>query len=294
MVRRLDGWTVGFIGCATVFLTVYPSNRLSAQSLDALTLRFTAFTAVSGYEDAVRDSLLALLPGATRDRFGNVVVTLGSGGPARLVSCPLDEPGYAVGGITADGYLTLHRDGRVTSPLYDQQLEGQRVTVFGRKGAVPGVVGVRSVHLTRGRSTNDAPFTADNAYVDVGAPSAEEISNLGIAMLSPVALTKAPHPYGTGLIAAPVAGRRAACAALASAVLHKPKASGTVVVAFTTQSLQGGNPGLVSVIHARGPFADTLTVTLPSKYPDTAAETVSLDEARQLEQRLIAWIGGAK
>ncbi|HXH62945.1 MAG TPA: hypothetical protein VNG95_02110, partial [Gemmatimonadales bacterium] len=180
------------------------------------------------------------------------------------------------------------------SPLFDQQLEGQRVTVFGRKGPVPGVVGVRSVHLTRGGTANDAPFTADNAYVDVGASSAEEILNVGITMLSPVALTKAPHPYGTGLIAAPVAGRRAACAALASAVLHKPKASGTVVVAFTIQSLQGGNPGLASVMHARGPFTDTLTVTLPSKYPDTAAETVSLDDARQLEQRLIAWIGGAK
>jgi hypothetical protein len=81
---------------------------------------------------------------------------------------------------------------------------------------------------------------------------------------------------------------------LASAVLKKPKTRGTVVIAFTTQSLQGGNPGLASVIHARGPFADTLTAVLPSKYPDTAAETVSLDDARALEQRLLAWIGGAK
>jgi putative aminopeptidase FrvX len=289
-VRRSGGLAVGIVS----ILTARPPDRLSAQSLDALTLRFTAFTAVSGYEDAVRDSLLALLPGATRDRFGNILITLGTGGPARLVSCPLDEPGYVVGAITPDGYLTLHRDGRVTSPLFDQQLEGQRVTVFGRNGAVPGVVGVRSVHLTRGRGANDAPFTADNAYVDVGAASAAEITDLGIAMLSPVALTKAPHPYGSGLLAAPIAGRRAACAALAAAALRKPKAQGTVVVAFTIQSLQGGNPGLSSVIHARGPFADTLTAVLPSKYPETAAETVSLDDARALEQRLLAWIGGAK
>jgi putative aminopeptidase FrvX len=34
--------------------------------------------------------------------------------------------------------------------LFDQQLEGQRVTVFGQRGPVPAVVAVRSVHLTRG------------------------------------------------------------------------------------------------------------------------------------------------
>lgn len=289
-VWRSGGMAVGI----AALLTAGPRVRLAAQSLDALTLRFSAFTAVSGYEDAVRDSLLALLPGATRDRFGNVLVTLGSGAPARLVSCPLDEPGYIVGGITPDGYLTLRRAGRDASLLFDQQFEGQRVTLFGRNGAVPGVVGVRSAHLSRERPAVESRFTVDNAYVDVGATSAAEVASLGLAILTPVALTKAPHPYGTGLIAAPVAARRAACAALASALLRKPKAHGSVVVAFTVQSLVGGNPGLASVMHARGPFADTLTATLPAKYPDTAAETVSLADARQLEQRLLAWIEGVK
>lgn len=294
MARRLDGWTVRAIGCAAILLTAYPTSRLPAQSVDALTLRFSAFTAVSGYEDAVRDSLLALLPGARRDHFGNVLVTLGKGGPTRLVSCPLDEPGFIVGGITPDGYLTLRRAGRDGSLLFDQQTEGQRVTLFGRNGAVQGVVGVRSVHLTRGRLANDAVFSVDNAYVDVGAASAAEVAALDLAVLTPVALTKQPQRYGADLIAAPVAGRRAACAALASALLQKPKLQGTVVVAFTIQSLQGGNPGLSSVIHTRGPFTDTLTAVLPSKYPDTAAETVSIEDARKLEQRLIAWIGGTK
>jgi hypothetical protein len=63
----------------------------------------------------------------------------------------VDESGYVVGNITTDGFLRLRRVGRITSALYDQQIEGQRVTVWGRRGAVPGVVAVRSVHLTRGR-----------------------------------------------------------------------------------------------------------------------------------------------
>lgn len=277
-------------GAVAVILFLRP---LAAQSLDSLALRFAGFTTVSGYEQAVSDSLLALFPGATRDRLGDVSVTLGAGSPRRLVSCPLDEAGYAVGGITSEGYLTLHREGRVTNPLFEQQLEGHRVTVFGSTGPIPGVVGVRSVHLTRGRAANDAPFTADDAYVDIGATSASEASARGVRMLSVVALARTARRYGDG-IAAPASGRHVACAALAAALLSHPGVTGSVVASFTTQGLQGGNPGLSAVIALKGPFADTLTAVLPVKYRDTAAETVMLSDARALEERLVKWIGGAK
>lgn len=279
--------------CVAVMLALATPVSLPSQSVESLTLRFTGFTTVSGYEQAVTDSLLALFPGATRDRLGDVSVTLGSGAPRRLVSCPLDEAGYAVGGITPDGYLTLHREGRVTNPLFEQQLEGHRVLVFGTSGPLPGVTGVRSVHLTRGRAANETPFTADDAYVDIGAPSAAEATALGVRMLSPVALDRHPHRYGDG-IAAPAAGRHAACAALAAALLSHPKVAGSLVASFTVQSLQGGNPGFASVVALKGPFTDTLTTTLPVKYRETAAETVMLADVQALEQRIVQWMGGAK
>jgi putative aminopeptidase FrvX len=277
----------------TLVLSFVTQASLPAQSLESLTLRFAGFTTVSGYEQAVTDSLVALFPGATRDRLGDVSVTLGSGAPRRLVSCPLDEAGYAVGGITAEGYLTLRREGRVTNPLFEQQLEGHRVVVFGASGAIPGVVGVRSVHLTRGRAANEAPFTADDAYVDIGATSAADAATLGVRMLSPVALDRKAHRYGDG-VAAPAVGRHAACAALAAALLSHPKIAGSLVASFTVQGLQSGNPGLGSVTALKGPFADTLTATLPVKYRETAAETVLLSDVQALEQRILQWIGGAK
>src|SRR5437764_373752 len=109
---------------ATFFLFAVPLFRLSAQSdLDRLTLRITSMTAVTGLEQAMTDSLLALLPGSTRDRTGNVTLTLGQGAPKRLLQCPLDEVGYVVGNITGEGYLLLRRVGaRTTYPLFDQQL----------------------------------------------------------------------------------------------------------------------------------------------------------------------------
>ena len=285
----------------TLLFSASPTVRLSAQGdVDRLALRFASMTAVTGLEQAMVDSLRALFPGSTRDHVGNVTLTLGQGSPKRLFTCPLDEVGYVVGNILPDGFLLLRRvggggAGRTASPLFDQQLEGHRVTVFGARGAVPGVVAVKSTHLTRGRSapgTPDPVFTVDNAYVDVGASSAAEAQGLGIAVLAPVSLAKRPQLYGERLLAAPVAGRRAACAALAAAVQAKPKVKGTVVVAFTVQSLYTSNAGLASVKALLGPFDDIKTAALPARYADTAVETVALADADRLVREILQWMEG--
>src|SRR3989441_2249216 len=285
----------------TLLLSASPTVRLSAQGdVDRLALRFASMTAVTGLEQAMVDSLRALFPGSTRDRAGNVTLTLGQGSPKRLCTCPLDEVGYVVGNILPDGFLLLRRvggggAGRPASPLLDQQLEGHRVTVFGTRSAVPGVVAVKSVHLTRGRVAPGAPdpvFTVDNAYVDVGAASAAEVQGLGIAVLAPVSLAKRPQLYGERLLAAPNAGRRIACAALAAAVQTKPKVRGTVVVAFTVQSLYTSNAGLASLKAVLGPFDDIKTATLPARYPDTAVETVALADADRLVREITQWMEG--
>ena len=281
---------------AWAVLSARPPLRPSGQSLDQLAVRFASMTAVTGLEHAMTDSLLGLLPGSTRDRAGNVTLTIGQGAPKRLVQCPLDELGYVVGNITGDGYVLLRRVGaRTTYPLFDQQLEGHRVTVFGTKGAVPGVVAVKSTHLTRGRVGSGAPdpaFTVDNAYVDVGAATAADARALGVDVLAPVSLAKRPLPYGDRLLAAPGAGRRAACAALVVAVQTKPKVKGTVVVALTVQSLHTANAGLASVKALLGPFDDTKTASLTTRYTDTAVETVALGDADALVKQLVTWMEG--
>lgn len=292
-----------------------------AQGLDSLVLRFSAMSAVTGLEDAMADSLTGLLPGAVQDRAGNVVLARGSGAPVRVAACPMDEMGYVVGGITAEGYLTLRRVGSTpVGPLYDQFLEGQRVTVFGRRGAVPGVVGVRSTHLMRGRAGGaDDPFPLDQAYVDVGATTAASAEALGIALLAPVTRAKQPHRYGPqlGLVAAPWIGQRAACAALLSAALRARPGGGTTVVAFTRRR-HFAQDGLAFLAQTY-PGADLLSLGLytttalgsgpavsrdstgggiatrwhlPAAYPRTPVETVAMSDVRVLEEQLARWFGG--
>lgn len=278
----------------------------------ALAERLAGLSAVTGYEQAFGDTLLAILPGAKRDRAGNIVLTLGSGEPRRLAVCPMDEPGYVIGGIRDDGYLTLRRVGRSASPRFDQYFEGQRVTLFGRRGTVPGVVGVRSIHLTRGRSAASQAFTFDDAIVDVGAMSRADVEGLGIQILTPVTLSKHVIRYGDGRLAAPSAGRRAACAALITAARDGKPVKGTVVVAFVVEQ-ELSLRGLRSAAALHGPFsatsiADAGSATVPAapafgelsrwelsvRYANTPAETVSLSDLDQVRQKIVSWIGGAQ
>jgi putative aminopeptidase FrvX len=279
--------------------------------------RLAGMSAPVGYESAVADSIAARLPSARRDRAGNVVLRPASGATRRLVACPLDEPGWVVGGMRADGFLTVRRLPGRMPPLFDQSLEGQRVTLWGARGPVPGVVAVRSTHLTRGRTTDDTPFTSDQGFVDVGARTADEARALGLGITTPITSAKQPHRYGNGLLAAPVAGRRAACAALVRAALVQSNRRATV--AFVVEQGLGAR-GLLTAIHEAGPFDEVLLVdggaagdavgvsvdtvragalrvpvarwTLRTRFGGTPVETVNLADAAELERRLAAWLRG--
>ncbi len=242
----------------------------------------------------------------------------------------MSEPGFVVGGMRDDGWLTLRRAPGRPAPGIERRLEGQRVTLFGRRGPVAGVVAVPSIHLTRGRDTpTRSPFTVDSAYVDVGASTRAEARAAGVDVLTPLALAKCPQRYGTDLLAAPMAARRTACAALALAARRAIAEQGmvprgeSVVVAFVVEQELGGR-GLATVAHTRGPFAETLVVdggpgvpgeitqaadtlarrwpaldtvirwSLGARYHATPVETTSLAGADTLRSALGRWIGGGR
>jgi putative aminopeptidase len=294
--------------------------------LTSMTLRLSRWTAVTGYEQQMVDSLLRLLPRAQRDRAGNAHLRLGGGSERRLVTCPLDEPGFVVGRIRSDGYLTLRRVPGKVAPLFDQQIEGERITIRGSHGLVPAVVAVRSIHLTRGLDdSSSTPFTVDDAFVDVGASSARQVRALGIDVLAPVTLPKRPYQYGEGLVAAPNVGRRAACAALLLAVresVTRAKLLPPVTVAFTVEQ-RLSDRGLATLSSADGPFSETVIVdgvrgpagtlemrgdadtaarwprlgtvkrwSIPVRYAGTPVETISIADADSLRRLLVKWIGG--
>jgi putative aminopeptidase len=259
------------------------------------------------------DTIVTLLPGGVRDRAGNAVRDPGGKGRRMLVVCPLDEAGWVVGNVRGDGYLTLRRSPGRPLAGRDAQLRGARVDVEARGGTVPGVIAVRSIHLTRGRDTSLGSFTSDSAFLDLGATSAAEVERLGVSVLSVVSLTKRPHRYGAGLLAAPSAGRRAACAALLDAA--RAARDTRVAVGFVVEQ-ELSRRGLLTLANGAGPFAETIIVdaassvtgegtshpglgmvtrkTLPVRYPGTPVETVSLADVTRLRNDLIERLRAAR
>ncbi len=239
-------------------LSLLHPGRLAAASLGDETEALLHVIAVAGREAPAAEFIVSRLAGlpVQRDALGDVVLTVGSGEPRRLLACALGEPGLVVSGIREDGYLRAVPAGaRLTGALWVQSFEGQTVMIGGAQGWTPGAVVLPSVHLQQGTAPPDRPFQIENLYLDVGAESAAEVAALGIRLMDPVALIRRPLRLAGDLLAAPAAAQKGACIALADAARRYRSApgSGTVVFAWTAHDPLN-RAGLIHVFRAQGPF----------------------------------------
>jgi putative aminopeptidase FrvX len=232
---------------------------LHAVTLDDEVQAFLQVPAVSGREDAAADFIAGRLQGAQRDALGNVVLTVGSGEPRRLVACALGEPGLIVSGIREDGYLRVVPAGMdLTGSLWTQSFEGQTVVIGGSRGWRAGAVVLPSVHLQQtGGGGREKPFSVEDLYIDVGAESAAEVAEMGIRLIDPVALIRRPSKLAGGLVAAPAAAVKGACMALADAARRYGLGEGTVVFAWATSDLLNRS-GLQHAFRKLGPFREAI------------------------------------
>jgi putative aminopeptidase FrvX len=266
MVRQ-----IGLLAAAA-FAAAPAARAQGAAPADTTTLpaveSWIALEAAPGREQDATAIIERALPGWQRDALGNLVLRRGSGSPRRIVACALDEPGFVVSGITADGYLRLHDPAGVPRHrLWVQFHEGQRIIVHTRRGAVPGVIGVRSVHLWRGRSPGDQPATIERLWVDVGARNRADVQALGIEMLDPVSRDWPRWTYAD-LVAGPAAADRVGCAAVAAASTIAPEHGETDYVISVQSAFRW--TGLSAVVASLG-GADTLIIAAARGTPAAAA-----------------------
>ena len=220
--------------------------------------QFVDTPAIPGYEadlaKLIRKRLSALSP--KTENLGDVIVTLGSGGPKRLIVAPMDEPGYVVSHITHDGYIRLQRLPQFASlPMFNALYSAQPVQIQTMSGKwVNGVVSGISVHLLPGRLHPPDPSNIRNMWVDVGATSAAEVKRSGVDLLSPVVLHRTLYNLGSGLESAPAVGDRFGDVALVELLrrLDASKLNGTLVVAFVAQQWSGAR-GLERVLDEERP-----------------------------------------
>jgi putative aminopeptidase len=219
---------------------------------------FVETPAVAGYEEALSAKIAGRLKALSPkiDRMGNVTVTLGTGSPHRLIVAPMDEPGYVVSNITADGYLQLQRLPQAGSlPLFNELYGAQPVRIQTPQGNwISGSVAGISVHLLpqRQHPPNAADF--DNMFVDVGASTAAQARAGGADRLSPLAVDRTFYEMGAGQWTSPAIGDRFGDAVLLELLrtIDPAKLKGTLTVAFAAQQWLGAR-GLERLLYAIHP-----------------------------------------
>lgn len=214
--------------------------------------------AVPGFEQDLSAKITKIL--ATHkprvDNLGDVLVTVGSGTPHRLIAAPIDEPGYVVSGITPDGYLTLQRLPQLGNlPLFNDLYSAEPVKIETPQhkwinGAVAGI----SIHLFPQRQHPPSMADLDNMYVDIGATSAAQARGAGADVLSPLAIQRSLYVMANGRLASPAIGDRFGAAVLLQLLngMDAAKLKGTTTFAFVTQQWVGAR-GLQRVMQEQKP-----------------------------------------
>ena len=108
------------------------------QEAESVLSRLVETYGVSGAEGPVREAVRDMLPGwasPTVDSAGNLWVSVGSGDPVVAFVAHMDEIGFRVTAINADGTLELERRGGFFPSLY----AWRPALAHGSKGAVPGI-----------------------------------------------------------------------------------------------------------------------------------------------------------
>jgi putative aminopeptidase FrvX len=202
---------------------------------------FVETPAVPGYEQELAGKIAARLQtyGAKTDEMANVVVTVGSGSPHRLIVAPMDEPGYVVSAISADGYLRLQRLPQGGAlPLFNELYSAQPVKIGTNQHTwISGAVAGLSIHLQPQVQHPPSAADLDNMYVDIGAADAQQARATGADVLSPLAIERNFYEMANGNWASPAIGDRFGDAILLEALrrLDAQKLHGTLTFAFVAQ-----------------------------------------------------------
>lgn len=170
---------------------------------------------LSGHEARVAAWLRLRLDGlgiANRtDRLGNLIGSI-PGDPAKpavMVFAHMDQLGFFVRKIEADGLIRVERMGGVS----ERAMAAQEVTLCGAKGDIPGIIMNKAHHAT----TPDEKYkvlTTPEISIDTGHGSKAAVEAAGIRIGTPVVYAGRVIELAGDRIAGTSVDDRAGCAAL--------------------------------------------------------------------------------
>lgn len=202
------------------------------------------------------------------DVSGNSFATVNpQGRPRVMLAGHIDEIGLQVTHIDENGFLFVDEIGG-----WDPQvLVGQRVTVLGKRGDVPGVLGKKAIHLMSPEDRQKASKTK-NLWVDVGVTSAAEAADLGLRVGDPMVLAqRMVRLAGDRIASRAVDDRIGAYVVLEAArlVAQNPGVAGVTAVATAQEEIGYSGGGARTSAYTLEPdVALVVDVTFSTDVPD--------------------------
>ena len=202
------------------------------------------------------------------DVSGNSMATVNPDGrPRVMLAGHIDEIGLQITHVDERGYLYIDEIGG-----WDPQvLVGQRVSVMGRAGDVPGVIGKKAIHLMTQEDRAKASKTKD-LWVDVGASSRDEVTDLGIRVGDPLVLAqKMIRLAGDRIASRAVDNRIGAFVVLGALRLlaEEPPEAAVTAVATSQEEIGHSGGGARTSAYALEPdVAIVVDVTFSTDVPD--------------------------
>lgn len=219
---------------------------------------------VSGYERAIAEQIRSQIASyhPAVDNLGDVIVTIGSGSPHRLLVAPVDEPGFVVSDITPDGYLRVQRLPQTgLPPIFNALYVAQPVQIETTSGKwINGVVAGTSIHLHAADDPESYLSDLNNMYIDIGATSANEVRGAGVDLLSPVVIDRQMIDMNDSGLAGASVGDKFGAAVLVTLLreIDPAKVKGTLTVAVVAQQRTGAR-GLQRILR-NGQFDEMIYV----------------------------------
>ncbi len=195
----------------------------------------TMLDGVSGDEEAVRAAIWKEIApycdSVREDKAGNLIAFKKGKIPKKLMMCAhMDEVGFIVKGITEEGYLKFAAVGGIDGRI----LLGQRVRVGEKK--VPGVIGIKAVHMTTPEERKTCVKIAD-MYMDIGAKDKEQAEQ-AVSLGDYAAFDSGYVAFGDHKIKAKALDDRVGCLALMQ-VLKEANCPYDLYAVFTVQEEVG-------------------------------------------------------
>jgi len=250
MKRSMVAVTLGFV-LALSFLPGRPAEKDSRSF--AILEPLMLVPGASGREGKVREAIRELLPRWARDAAvvddkGNLLVSAGSGGERILFIAHMDETGYEIVGLEADGTARVKSLGGFFQTLY----EAQRVVVHTKGADLAAIVRPRDGYLDPDLAAG--PFPEGDVRVDFGTSSREATQSQGVAAGDWITVPKAFHRLAGDRASGRSVDDRAGCTALLQAVgrINPASLKNRVTFAWSVQEELGLNGA--KAIAARTPY----------------------------------------